>query len=199
MPSRIRSIPSSRASIFDRHQIFNLRLNHNLRVEGRNFARGSDGLGKRLGGVGFVEERLALQVAGLDVVAVDDAQRADASASQQSGQGRSGGAAANDGDLGGRQLPLSFFADAAEENLAGIASSRRRRQADWRMYCVVFPVPKRSPVLRCKTIIISGWVEWSLRAAACGLSILKPQRTRRSTKEIRLVLSCPLRLKKTFC
>jgi len=72
-----------------------------LRVEGGDFAGGGDRFGKRFGGVGLVEEGLALKVARLDVIAVDDAQCANAGASQQSGKGGTGRAAANDAYLGG--------------------------------------------------------------------------------------------------
>ena len=69
-------------------------------VEGANLAGGGDGLGQRLGGVGLVEEYLALQIAGLHVVAVNDAQVADSGTREQGRQRRAGGAASYDYNAG---------------------------------------------------------------------------------------------------
>jgi hypothetical protein len=43
---------------------------------------GSDGFGKGGGGISFIEQRLPLEVAGFDIVAVDDAERADSGTCQ---------------------------------------------------------------------------------------------------------------------
>jgi len=42
------------------------------RVDPRERSLGRDGFGQRLGGIGFIEQGLPLQVAGLDVVAIND-------------------------------------------------------------------------------------------------------------------------------
>ena len=67
------SVPSSKASIFDGTTSSTFGSTTICQLKAADFARGSDGLGERFGGVGFVEERLALQVAGLDVVAINNA------------------------------------------------------------------------------------------------------------------------------
>ena len=102
-------------------KVGDVRLDRDLAIEGGNLAGGGNGLGQGLGGVGFIEQRLALEIAGLDVIAVDDADGADAGAGQQSGGGRSGGAAADHGDARGAQALLSFGADAMKQHLARVA------------------------------------------------------------------------------
>jgi hypothetical protein len=53
-----------------------LRLDYHLGVEGPDLAGGGNGFGQGFGGIGFIKQRLALQIAGLNVVPVDDAKRA---------------------------------------------------------------------------------------------------------------------------
>ena len=108
-------------------QVGDVRLDLDFGVEAANLAGGGDGLGQRFGGIGLVEQHLALQVAGLDVVAVDDAQVADSGARQQGSKRRSGGAAAHDGDARGRQALLAFGSDGLKENLAGVALGEFQR------------------------------------------------------------------------
>ena len=106
MPSRINCIPSSRVRDVCGDEIGNHGLNYNLRIEGRNLAGGGDGFGQRLGCIGFIKQGLALQVAGLNVVPVDDANSAHAGAGQQGSQGRAGCPAPDQRDPRGRQLVL---------------------------------------------------------------------------------------------
>ncbi len=68
------------------HEVGGMRLDRDFRVKAADFAGGSDGLGKRFSGVGLVEEHLALKIAGLNVVAIDDAQVADSGAREQGRQ-----------------------------------------------------------------------------------------------------------------
>ena len=97
-----------------------MRLDGDLGIERRNFSGGGDGFRQRLGSVGFVEQNLALQVAGLNVITVDDAKVSHAGARQQRSQGRAGSSATDDGDTGFRQSRLTRFADGRKEDLAGI-------------------------------------------------------------------------------
>ncbi len=78
------------------------------------------GLGEGVACVGFVEEGLALEVGGLDEVAVDEGERADTGAREQRCGGRSHGPAADDGDVRGGETLLAEGADAGEEDLAGV-------------------------------------------------------------------------------
>ncbi len=48
----------------------------NAGIDARDMPLGGRGFGQRLGGVGFLEQPLAMQVAGLHVIAVDDGERA---------------------------------------------------------------------------------------------------------------------------
>ena len=96
-------------------------FNYDFGIEGRDFAGGGDGLGQGFCGVVLIEQRLPLQIAGLNVIAVDNADRAHAGAGQQGSQGRAGGAAAYNGRAGRRQLALAFSADSAEQHLPRIA------------------------------------------------------------------------------
>ena len=70
-------------------------LDHDLRVEARDLPRRRDRLGYRLARIVLVKKRLPLQVAGFDVVAVEDPQRPDAGTRQQRSQRRSGSAASH--------------------------------------------------------------------------------------------------------
>ena len=78
-------------------------VDRDLGVDGGDLAAGGLGLGQRGQGVGFIEQDLALQVRGLDEVAVDQREMADAGARQQRGRSRSRGAAAHHRDMAGGQ------------------------------------------------------------------------------------------------
>ena len=65
----------------------------------------------------FVEQRLALKIPGLDVIAVEDAQVSHAGARQQGSQGGADGAATDDGHAGRGQPALAFRADSAVQHL----------------------------------------------------------------------------------
>ena len=82
---------------------------------------GGDGLGKALGGVALGEERLALKVTLLHEVAVNDDERADAGARDERRLAAAERAASDDCYARCQELVLSGFADAAKENLPGIA------------------------------------------------------------------------------
>ncbi len=120
------TLPSKSSNVV-RREVGDVGFDFDFGVEGANLAGGSDGLGQRLGGVGLVEEHLALQVAGLDVVAVDDAQVADSGAREQGSEGRAGGSAADDGDAGGGQALLAVGSDGWKEDLAGVALGEFQR------------------------------------------------------------------------
>ena len=90
-------------------------------VEEGDVAAGGFGLGEGVAGVGFVEEDLALEVGGLDEVAVDEGEGADSSACEERCGGRAHGSAAYDGDVGGGKTLLADSADAGKENLTGVS------------------------------------------------------------------------------
>ena len=90
-------------------------------VGGEEFAAGGFGLGQGVAGVLLVEEDLSLEVGGLDEVAVDEGEVADAGAGEQRGGGGTGGANADDGDVGAGEGLLAAVADAGKEDLAGVA------------------------------------------------------------------------------
>ena len=99
-------------------------------VEESDLAARSLGLGEGFERVGFVEEDLALEVGGLDEVAIDEGEGADAGAREQRGGGGPGGSDADDGDVGGGELLLTCGADAGKEDLAGVALFVRRCAGD---------------------------------------------------------------------
>ncbi len=115
-------------------KIGNHRFNYNLRIESRNLTSGGDCLGQRLGCIGFIEQGLSLQIARLDVVAIDDANGAHAGAGQQGGQGGAGGAASDQGDPGSGQLLLSFTSDSREEHLPRISFFQVQRDHQFQGY-----------------------------------------------------------------
>ena len=90
-------------------------------VEPGDVAAGGFGLGQAFAGVGFVEEDLALQVGGLDEVAVDESEGADSGAGEQRGGGSAHGTAADDGNVSLGEALLAGCADSCEEDLAGVA------------------------------------------------------------------------------
>ena len=90
------------------------------RIDAAQGACGGGGFGQGLGGVGFFEQPLALQVAGFHVVAVDDGQAADSRAGQRGGMEAAQRAGADDGGMCAEQRFLAVFAQ-TEENLPGIA------------------------------------------------------------------------------
>ncbi len=155
VPSRIELHSFKQSFNVCGNQIFNSWFNHDLRVEGGDFTGGGDGLGKGVGSVFFIEQRLTLQIAGLDVVAVDDAQSSNTGASQQAGQGGAGSSASDNGHAGGSEFSLAFGADTAKQNLARITLVQGKvvrrtffggeiRLRNFRRLRLA--VPKRSPV-----------------------------------------------------
>ena len=93
----------------------------------RDGAAGGHGLGQRLGGVRFFEQPLALQIAGLDVIAVDDGEPADSGARQGRGVKAAQGAAADHHRVRPQQRLLALVADARETGSA--ASNDARSEA----------------------------------------------------------------------
>ena len=97
---------------------------------GEDFDAGVDACEMEAGGFGFresgagvvfVEEHLALEVGGLDEVAIDEGEMTDAGAGEEAGRGGSGGTDADDGDAGAAEILLAGLTDAGEEDLAGVA------------------------------------------------------------------------------
>ena len=95
-------------------------------VDGEKLAAGGLSLGERVCGVLFIEEDLTLKVRGLDKVAVDEGEMADAGAGEQRGGGGSGGTDANNGDMGAGKGVLAGLTDAGKEDLPGVALRRGR-------------------------------------------------------------------------
>ncbi len=89
-------------------------------IDRPQFAFGGDGLGKGTESVGFVEERLPLQVRRLHEIPIDDSEIADAGTNEKICGGSADGAAANNGCARGKQPLLAFRADAGEEHLARV-------------------------------------------------------------------------------
>src|SRR5258706_5679250 len=95
------------------NQILDLGLDDNFRIEGRNLARCGNGFGQRLGSIALFEQRLPLQVAGLDVVAIDNSQRSHASSSQQGRQRRPGRSTPYNRDSASREPAMAHRSNAA--------------------------------------------------------------------------------------
>ena len=79
-------------------------------VEGGDFAAGGFGLREGGEGIGLIEQDLALEIGGLDEVAVDEDEVADAGASEERGSGGTGGSNADDGYDGPGEESLAGFA-----------------------------------------------------------------------------------------
>lgn len=82
-------------------QVCDVGVDGDARVEEGDLAAGGFCFGEGVAGVCLVEEDLALEVGGLDEVAVDEGEGADAGAGEKGGGGGSGGSDADDGDVGG--------------------------------------------------------------------------------------------------
>ncbi len=87
----------------------------------RSFRAAASALGRFVGDIGLVEEDLALQVMGLDEVAIDDADHPDPGPGQVVGQHRSQGAATAEGHSALQERPLARLAELREPGLAAIA------------------------------------------------------------------------------
>ena len=96
-----------------------------IRIDGAEPALRCGGFGKRVARVGLFEEGLALQVGGLDKIAVDDAEMTDASTDKQIGGGRTYGAAADKHGAGGKKAVLTGLTNARKEHLAGVLFGQR--------------------------------------------------------------------------
>ena len=97
------------------------RFDANRRVDGPELERGGLGLGHMARHVALVEENLALEVARLHEIAVDDADVPDAGPHQDVRQHRSQRAAAAQGDARAEQFPLALFAHAVETHLSAVS------------------------------------------------------------------------------
>jgi hypothetical protein len=90
-------------------------------VDAGEVAAGGFGFGEGGAGVVFVEEHLALEVGGLDEIAVDEGEMADAGAGEEAGGCCAGCADTDDGDVRMGEELLAGFAYAGKEDLAGVA------------------------------------------------------------------------------
>ena len=93
----------------------------NSGIDARQTPLGRNGFGHRIGGVGFFEKELPLQVAWLDVIAVDDREAAHAGPRQRHGLQAAEGAASGHHGVRGQQALLSRLADPGKQNLARIS------------------------------------------------------------------------------
>lgn len=98
-----------------------MRVDLDAGVDACEVTAGGLGFGKGCAGVVFVEEHLALQVGGLDEVAIDEGEVADAGACEEACGGCAGCAYTNDGDVRLAKQLLTGFTDASEEDLTGVA------------------------------------------------------------------------------
>jgi len=78
-----------------------------------------------LRGVGFIEKRLALEIRGLDEIAVDDTEIADSRAHQKIGSRGTDGAAADNSGARSVDFLLALRTDAGEEYLARVFFLKR--------------------------------------------------------------------------
>jgi len=90
----------------------------NRRIDGAELALGRNGLGENVEGIGLVEERLTLQVRGLDEIAIDDSEVAYAGTNEKIGGGSADSTATDNGRPRGEQSLLPFRADPGEKHLA---------------------------------------------------------------------------------
>src|SRR5437764_3155710 len=95
-------------------QVSDYASNSHTGIDACERSLGCNGFGEGCSGVGFIEQPLALKVAGLDIIAVDDSEAPDAGAHQSFRLETPEGAAADDCDVRGEKFLLPLFADAGE-------------------------------------------------------------------------------------
>jgi hypothetical protein len=103
------------------HEVGDLRVDLDGGVEESDFASGGFGFREGFAGVGLVEEDLALEVRGLDEVAVDEGEGSDTGAGEEGGGGGSGGSDSDDGYVRGGEELLAGGSYPGKEDLAGVA------------------------------------------------------------------------------
>src|SRR5262249_37677255 len=110
------------------------RLDGDLGVDAAQLLGRGDSFWQIAREVVLVEEHLALEVAELEVVAVDDAEVPHAGADEHVGEHGAEGAAAHEQRARGAQAGLAGLANAGEEYLPGVALQviPRRRRGRWR-------------------------------------------------------------------
>ncbi len=118
------------------YEVGDMRADLDIAVETCDLSAGGLGLWSGGGGIGFVKENLALQVALLDEVAVDEDEGADTGSGKQRGRGCAGGSAADDGDCGAGKALLSFMTDGRKEHLARVALGIRNGNGADAFHCV---------------------------------------------------------------
>src|SRR5207244_7449312 len=84
-------------------------------IDGAQLLLRGNRFGQGFLGIRFVKKRLALQVGGLDEIAVNDSQLTDASADQKIGGGSADGTAPDDDGAGSEQPFLTFRTDPGEK------------------------------------------------------------------------------------
>jgi hypothetical protein len=93
----------------------------NLRIDCSDFAGSGGGFGQALAGIVLVEEKLTLQIAGFNIIAIDNPEDANSCSGEQRTGGSADGATSHYRDFGPAYEFLSLSADGGEEDLAGIA------------------------------------------------------------------------------
>jgi len=92
-----------------------------FRIEGRDFTRSGNRLGQGLRRVRFVEKQLPLQIAGLDIVAIENPNGAHAGTGQQGCERGPSRAASHDTDASRAKPGLSGSTDSREKHLPRIS------------------------------------------------------------------------------
>ncbi len=120
-------------------QIGDMGFNHDFGIESSDFSGRGDGLGQRFSGIGFVEKGLPLQIAGLNVIAVNDPDCSHAGASKQGSEHGASGAAADNRNARCGQLALALGPDCRRKSTCreylssrskGVISSTRTNHYD---------------------------------------------------------------------
>ena len=128
-------------------------LNFCIGIHGAKAAFCSDGFGQGIAGVGFFEERLALEIGEFDEIAVNDAEAAKSRANEQAGADGSESAAADENGAGFEQALLASFADGGEKDLARVffAEPGFHEWARWtrNFYHIVFSNVGHRPYATC--------------------------------------------------
>ena len=102
------------------NEVCDMSANLDLAIEGRDFALRRVRLRTRVARVGLVEKDLALQIALLDEIAIDEGESSHARARQETCRSRPSGADADHGHVGALDPGLALGANAGEQDLARV-------------------------------------------------------------------------------
>jgi len=139
------------------------RVRDHVHVRVQRLDRALRGLDLRLADALRVVDHLALEVAEVDLVVVDDPERADAGRREVQGRGRAEPACADQQDLGLEQLLLPLQADLGDQEVPRVALPLLGREGDRALEVVAAVLPEREAAGHHRDVVVAEVVHHGLR------------------------------------